>query len=189
MRTNKWMSVVLIFSLSLNFGFMGFWQLTLLDALLQDSPDEGETDVAVEAPALAEFLLRPDQRRKFMAHRAARKSEFLRFSQKADAAQEQFLQILAQPDPDPTAVQEALDAAVAEQARFRRTVFMALKQFRDTLDVGQRRQLHELLRGHGGRGPDGRTHRPRGRRRRPPMQTHRPPRGPEGAAPRTPGSL
>ncbi|MDP6438517.1 MAG: hypothetical protein QGH74_02685 [Candidatus Brocadiia bacterium] len=191
MRSNKWMSVVLIFSLSLNFGFMGVWayHFFYVRPLVRERRGRRGPRPRPGGPAFADLRLREEQRRRLEAHREATRPQLTKLRAEADLAQEHYLEALSQPDADPQAEQEALEGAVSSQASFRREELRSLKALHDMLDEEQRRALRRVLRRRRGRGPRGRPHGSGWRRRRPPMQKHRPSRDPEGAAPRPPESL
>lgn len=184
MERHRWMSVVLVFSLSLNFAFIAVWvyHVSYVRPLLRERAAQQSQAGPSQTGAGCEWLnLREDQARKLTALKRDVRPGIMQLRRDAEEAQDRYLQLLAEPNPDPEAVQQALEQIATLQAGFRRNAFRGLKRFHDMLDPEQQAQLRGRLRpqrqGQGGR--------PANMRDRP-GPGMRPRRGPERELQRSP---
>jgi Spy/CpxP family protein refolding chaperone len=153
MDRNRWLDVVLIFSLAFNIAFVGIWgyHVFYVRPLLEKQAEQaggranGGT-TAISGVEWADLELTPQQRQRLQALRTEVRPEVVQLRQEALAAQERYLELIEQSDPDPQEVQQALEQIAQLQARFRRASFQGLRRFHEMLDERQRDEFHRMFR-------------------------------------------
>jgi len=143
---SRWMSVVLTFSLALNFGVAGVWIYHVSHVrprLLHEREREGGE--ARWAPLRQELGLRDAQIERFMVQSRAMRQEFEQVRLGAVEARERYMRLLVEPEVDPKAVEGAMEEALAGQMKLRRQMYEGMRRFCGSLDAEQRARLRDMM--------------------------------------------
>jgi hypothetical protein len=157
MWKEKWLPVVLTFSLALNFAFIAVWGYHhfYVRPLLQEKlgkPAEGPEHVfqslppALRRDRLKALNLTPEQQQKLSAEIRELTKRIAPLLEKTRLQKERYLSVLATPKSDKQAIEQAERELATEQDGIRRLIFEYLGRFRNMLTEEQLREWTRMMR-------------------------------------------
>ncbi|MFO8008408.1 MAG: periplasmic heavy metal sensor [Candidatus Brocadiia bacterium] len=139
--SNKVLSLILIFSLAFNIGFIGIWVYNI-------TVPERRPEPAAEAPPppWAQLPLQPEQRQSLRAEWQQLLAELEPLRDELRAQRGRLMDLLSAPEPNEAEVRRARERIGELQERSRELVLEHMERTRRALPPRQRKRMFQLLR-------------------------------------------
>ncbi len=139
--SNKALSLILIFSLAFNIGFVGIWvhNITAPERPVRPAP-------GAPPPPWAQLPLQPHQRQSLRTDWQQLLAELEPLRADLLEKRNQLMDLLAAPDPDEAEVRRVNERLGELQERSRRLVLEHMERIRRALPAEQRRRMFDMLR-------------------------------------------